>query len=161
MLDSHFSSSYIRQATPQEASTLSTLAFRSKQFWGYSSEFMEASRPDLTVGSEFIATNPVFLLEDADTIIGFYSLYDKGNKTVELEHFFVAPEKVGQGYGQKLWQHALATARSAGFHKVMIAADPNAEGFYRKMGALRVGEVPSIVAKVLPGRVLPLLEVTL
>lgn len=41
MLDSHFSSSYIRQATPQEASTLSTLAFRSKQFWGYSSEFME------------------------------------------------------------------------------------------------------------------------
>ena len=63
MLDSH----HIRQATVQEASILSTLAFRSKQFWGYNSEFMEASRLDLTIGSEFIATNPVFLFEDAET----------------------------------------------------------------------------------------------
>jgi len=39
----------------------------------------------------------------------------------------------------------------------MIDADPNAEGFYLKMGAERVGESPS---GSIPGRMLPLLQVS-
>jgi hypothetical protein len=92
MPDSHFSSLYIRQARAQEAAILSSLAFRSKQFWGYTADFMEAALPDLTLTPEFIAAHPVFLLEEAGEIVGFYSLHDEGNKTVELEHFFVAPD---------------------------------------------------------------------
>jgi hypothetical protein len=39
---------------------------------------------------------------------------------------------------------------------VWITADPNAEGFSTRLGARRVGEVPSTPA----GRMLPRLEVT-
>ncbi len=158
MTDLHSPSMHIRQTTPQDASLLTMLAFRSKQYWGYSSEFMEASQPDLTIRPEFIMANPVFVLEESRRIVGFYSLRDKENNIVTLEHFFVEPDRIGQGYGQCLWQHAIATTQDAGFQKMFIEADPNAEGFYKRMGAVRIGEVPSIVARIIPGRVLPLLE---
>jgi hypothetical protein len=39
----------IRQAIFGEGQLLSDLAFRSKAYWGYSSEFMEACQAELTV----------------------------------------------------------------------------------------------------------------
>jgi hypothetical protein len=47
-------------------------------------------------------------------------------------------------------------AAVAGFEYLEIAAEPNAEGFYRKMGAQSIGETPSAS---IPGRMLPLLRV--
>lgn len=49
-------------------------------------------------------------------------------------------------------------ARRLGFTRLTIDADPNAEPFYRAMGAVRIGAVPS---GSVPGRELPLLEVSL
>ncbi len=65
---------------------------------------------------------------------------------------WVAPERVGGG-GAALFAHAVETARAEGASQLRISSDPNAEGFYVKMGARRVGEVPSRP----PGRMLPLL----
>ncbi|CAH8245865.1 hypothetical protein WJ0W_003100 [Paenibacillus melissococcoides] len=45
----------IRKAKPDEAGYLSGLAFRSKAYWGYSHDFMEACRDSLTVSPERIA----------------------------------------------------------------------------------------------------------
>jgi hypothetical protein len=39
----------IRFATPDEAELLTSLAMRSKASWGYSAEFMEACRAELTI----------------------------------------------------------------------------------------------------------------
>jgi hypothetical protein len=50
------------------------------------------------------------------------------------------------------------TAAAAGFGELAIGAEPNAEGFCRRMGAERVGEIPS---GSIPGRTLPLLWVKL
>ena len=50
---------------------------------------------------------------------------------------------------------ALVLAAAAlGVTALSIESDPHAEGFYLRLGARRIGEVPS----TLPGRVLPLLE---
>ncbi|MGO9078340.1 MAG: GNAT family N-acetyltransferase [Streptosporangiaceae bacterium] len=65
---------------------------------------------------------------------------------------------IGTGLGRQLWQHALSTASAAGFTSLRVEADPNAEGFYRAMGARRVSQAPS--ASV-PGRFLPVLEMRL
>jgi hypothetical protein len=40
------------------------------------------------------------------------------------------------------------------YERLLIQSDPFAEGFYLRLGADRIGEVPS---QALPGRVLPLL----
>ena len=44
----------------------------------------------------------------------------------------------------------------------MLEADPNAEGFYAAMGAIRIGERKSPAAQEIePGRTLPLMRVEL
>jgi diamine N-acetyltransferase len=144
----------IRKAKREDAGVLSRLAFRSKAFWGYSDDFLEACREDLTVSPEFIDTSDVFVAELEDEIIAFYSLVRSKVKG-ELRDFFVAPEMIGKGIGKKLWEHMTETARKLQIQKVFIHSDPNAERFYEAMGAKRIGEV---VSSVFPNRKLPLME---
>lgn len=58
---------------------------------------------------------------------------------MELEHFWVEPSSIGRGLGRTLFDHAVATARTAGGRSLFIDSDPNAEPFYERMGAERVG----------------------
>ena len=53
---------------------------------------------------------------------------------------------------------AAKTAREAGATALVIGADPRAAGFYRRMGAVEAGVVPS---GSIPGRMLPLLKLRL
>ena len=70
---------------------------------------------------------------------GFYALVGR-DREVELEHLWVSPEHIGTGIGRALFDHAVSKAASLNAEAVRIEADPNAEGFYRRMGARRVGE---------------------
>lgn len=145
---------HLRAARRDEASLLSDLALRSKGHWRYESEFLEACRPALTLSADYIASSPVFVLEEDDSVVGFYGLRQHGID-VELLYFFVEPRAINRGFGKRLWAHAIETAARLGFQKVLIESDPNAEAFYQARGARRVGDVSSSVQ---PGRRLPLLE---
>jgi len=70
----------------------------------------------------------------------------------EAVHLFVEPDCVGQGIGRALWQHALAIAAGLGHRTLTVVADPNAAGFYRRMGAEPAGGQASDLE---PGRILP------
>lgn len=72
----------------------------------------------------------------------------------ELEDLWLDPQIIGRGLGRILFQHALGTAADERFEALLIEADPNAEGFYRVMGAIRVGSRQSSA-----GRTLPLLRI--
>jgi hypothetical protein len=64
---------------------------------------------------------------------------------------------MGHGLGRQLFEHAVARLRALAPGAVLgIEADPNAEAFYRHMGARRVGEVTRDWQGV--RRVLPYLE---
>lgn len=147
----------IRSAIESEASLLTELALRSKGHWGYDALFLEECRIDLTITPEYIASHPIFVVEENERVVGFYSLEKQAHGDVELMHLFVEPDAIGGGYGKRLWQHAVETARELGFQEMVIGSDPQAEAFYQAMGARRVGEVASIVR----GRMLPLLRFTL
>ncbi|QDS36153.1 GNAT family N-acetyltransferase [Brevibacillus brevis] len=146
----------IRRAKGHEASELSDLAYRSKAYWGYSDEFMEACRDDLTLSPAHIEEHEVYVLED-EGIKGFMSLEKDAEQEQWLLGFlFMEPEAVGKGYGKALWQHMVEVAQKLDIPVINIHSDPYAEPFYLSRGAKRVGE---IVSTVFPGRKLPLLEV--
>lgn len=143
----------LRPASPTEAATLSALAVRSKASWGYDESFLRACHAELTITPGFIEEAVVELAEVDGEIAGFFSLAP-WNSDIEVCHFFVDPAHVGRGVGRLLWSLAAERAAELGFSRVLIQSDPNAEGFYVKLGAERIGEVPS---QVQPGRRLPLL----
>ena len=149
----------IRPGQPDEATYLTDLTMCSKAHWGYDADFLAACRPGLTISTEYIASNPVYVAESDGTVIGFYSLVEEiPQQQVELDFLFIAPEAIGKGVGKRLWQHAVATAREHGYRLMSIVADPNAEVFYQRMGAVSVGAVPS---EAKAGRTLPLMHFSL
>lgn len=146
----------LRPARPDEAALLSDLALRSKGHWGYDQAFLERCRAELTLRPGDLAPRRAVVAELAGRVIGFVTLEGEPPEG-EIGALFVEPDAIGSGTGagRALFAHAVSVARAAGFARLRIDADPDAEGFYLRMGARRVGEAPS---GSVPGRVLPRLE---
>lgn len=144
----------LRAARASEVGALSELAMRSKAYWGYDEAFLEACRDELTFTANDLARLVVAELDGA--LAGMYTVEGRPPDGV-LGNLWVDPAAIGSGIGRRLWQHAVDSARVRGFTGLLIDADPNAEGFYLKMGAERIGETPS---GSIPGRILPLLRVS-
>lgn len=142
----------IRRAERADAEALTSLAHAAKRHWGYPDDLIELWKPDLTVTVEFIQALRVYCAVAGAEIRGFYALSQDG-AGFELEHMWVDPRHMGAGIGARLFRHAVSMVRSMGGSSLEIASDPNAEGFYLRMGARRIGTVASKPQ----GRELPLL----
>ncbi|WP_374204239.1 GNAT family N-acetyltransferase [Streptomyces sp. HPF1205] len=151
----------IRPARPEEAAALTALALRSKAYWGYDEAFMAACRDELTVAEDEVADRRTVVAQaqapDGERLLGFATL-EGYPPHGELGMLFVDPGSIGRGVGRLLFGHVAATAARLGFTRLSIDADPNAEPFYRAMGAVTVGRVPS---GSIAGRTLPLMTVDL
>jgi GNAT superfamily N-acetyltransferase len=132
----------IRRGLPEEVDTLTQIAHDAKRHWGYPEHWIEHWKDDLTISEDFVTANPVFVAEKDDQILGFYALIIRQDKA-ELDHLWVAPEYIGSGVGKELFIHAMQNAARRSVSEIEIVSDPNAEGFYRKMGAHRIGESAS------------------
>ena len=142
----------IRKAKVEDASPLTHIAFKSKGYWGYSDDFMIAWKDALTITVEDIPSKVIYLLEEDNTIKGFYCLCIE---TKKLESLFVTPTYIGQGIGKVLWKDILLKATEYGLSSFHFDSDPNAYEFYLKIGAKRIIYVESLV---IPGRIYPLME---
>jgi len=132
----------IRPAAKDEAGRLTQIAHDAKRYWGYPEHWIKHWQDDLTISPDFIVANQVFLAEQDDQILGFYALKIQHEKA-ELDHLWVAPEHIGTGVGKQLFLHAMQSSARRNISEIEILSDPNAEGFYQKMGAHRVGEAVS------------------
>lgn len=132
----------IRRAVSSDASILTQIAHDAKRYWGYPEHWIQHWESELTLSSDFISHNQVYAAEQNDEIVGFYALILRGERA-ELEHMWVAPAHIGEGIGKELFVHAMQTAAGENVSAVEISSDPNAEGFYKRMGAKRIGEVPA------------------
>lgn len=146
----------IRIALPEDAATLTKIAHDAKRHWGYPEHWITHWKDDLTISPDFVAANQVFVAEDGSQIMGFYALIIRQNKA-ELDHMWVAPAYIGSGVGKELFIHAMQNAAGSNLQEVTISSDPNAEGFYQKMGAHRVGETLSEIES--QSRTLPRLTI--
>ena len=143
----------LRTARPEESHALTLLTHASKRIWGYPEDWISLWRDQLTVSADYIKSQNVFVAVRGTEIVGMCAL-DGSGQTRNVEHFWVAPQEMGQGIGRRLWEYLVDEARSQGVRLLTIGSDPGAEGFYLKMGARRIGEISSKPA----GRKLPLLE---
>jgi GNAT superfamily N-acetyltransferase len=147
----------LRRARPDEAEAITALALRSKRLWGYDESFMARVTADMTLRSADLERDFVEVLEAAGRILGFYRLQRRPG-CAWLEDLFIDPVAVRSGHGRRLFERACQVARAWGYTILELESDPNAEPFYVRWGAQRVGTRPS---KPIPGRMLPWLRVRL
>jgi GNAT superfamily N-acetyltransferase len=149
----------IRPARPEDAATLTAIAHAAKRVWGYPEEVLAAWSPLLTITPADFAVLDVFVATDGQALLGFGAI-DAALPEPALEHLWVVPAAMRRGVGSALFAHAVAVARARSARALRIEADPFAEPFYLRLGAVRVGALPAPLPGA-PQRVLPLLQFAL
>jgi len=138
----------MQSATEGMEPILTNLANKAKSHWGYPPELMNLWRKQLVIQPGYLKENIVEVAFEGVKEIGFYSI---NIGTAELDNFWVDPEFIGTGIGKKMFQGVQDKMKEMGIQEIDIISDPNASGFYEKMGARRVGEVESVpIGRILP-----------
>ncbi len=144
----------IEKPKPEDAEELTKVAIVSKKHWGYPDRWFDLWKDELLITPESIRSREFYVCRNRKEVVFIYSVQHISGKKYELEDCWVAPQYIGKGYGRVLFEHLESTLESLDCRKLVIESDPNAEGFYLRMGAIRVGEKASKIK----GRVLPILE---
>lgn len=145
----------IRKAELIEHKILTSISFQSKSHWNYPAHYYDIWRDELTITPEYIDNNTVFVYEQQNRLWAYYSLTElEENIKVRgieltaglwLEHMFVLPDLLGRGVGSALFTHCAGVLTRRKHKRIHILADPNAVGFYLKMGCVFEKDYPSTI----------------
>lgn len=159
--------SMIRPANIKDSCILTEISFSSKRYWKYPEKYYRVWANELTITPDYISSNEVWVYESGREIVAYYSLVTL-NKEIKvagialarghwLEHMFTKPAYIGIGIGTELVVHLRNRCIQKKIEELNILADPNAKGFYEKMGCRYVQEFPStIMGRTTPHLVLSL-----
>ncbi|MDQ3640577.1 MAG: GNAT family N-acetyltransferase [Actinomycetota bacterium] len=143
----------VRAGRREESALLSELAVRSKSYWGYDSDSLDACREELRLHCDDFDALVVRVAElDDGRIAGFYGLAEVDEAEVDVRYLFVDLPFIRHRIGRRLFSDLVQTASEMGLRALRIDADPGAAAFYERMGAERAGDAPS---GSIPGRFLP------
>lgn len=129
-------------ATPVDSDLLSDIAIESKGHWGYPRETLELWRKDLRIAPAYIDAHTVRIIRVDAEAAGFFAI--KNEEEPILDHLWLLPRFIGKGIGALAFKEILRECRQLGIREFVIVSDPDAEGFYLRQGAVRIGEVESI-----------------
>ncbi len=154
-------------AEERDHDMLTTIAFSAKRHWNYPEHYFELWKDELTISEEYIKNNLVYKACYLDKIPGFYSIVENkadfysGEVFVEkgfwLEHIFILPKYHKMGIGRLMIDHAKQVSKTKGIKMLKIFVDPNATGFYEKIGACLSYNSPSSI----PGRTIPVYSLSI
>jgi GNAT superfamily N-acetyltransferase len=133
----------IRLARRSEIEKLEALMRRSLSVWNYSEEALNTLMDNLTITPEMISKSIVYVAELKNKIKGFWCVY-----TIEElaeARFYIEPSSIKTGIGTLLWEKILADLRDKELNYFTFVSDANAQGFYEKKGAIKIGTQPSIL----------------
>jgi GNAT superfamily N-acetyltransferase len=123
----------LRPARVEDGPRLREIAIAAKAHWGYDVEQVRAWGAEITVVSEEGGKDAVVAEEEGGAIVGWASVEPR-NDAWWLEDLWVDPGGMRAGVGSRLFREAARMARSAGAARMEWEAEPNALGFYEKMG---------------------------
>jgi GNAT superfamily N-acetyltransferase len=132
----------IRDATTDEQRELTRLCVRATMQAGYDQAFIDRAIPGLTVTLPLITAGCVQVAEHKPgEVLGVVMVAMTGLQGIALLHgLYVDPPSWKRGVGRVLFEAAIARTKALKAGVLVIYAEPSAEGFYKRMGATRVGE---------------------
>jgi GNAT superfamily N-acetyltransferase len=140
----------LRAARPDEGARLKQIAIAAKASWGYERKKVERWADQGDFSPRRLAELAVFVAESGGRAVGWCSLLAK-DETWWLEDLWIEPGWIGKGVGARLFEHAVAHARAHGGSRLEWEAEPNAVGFYERMGGRYVRDSdPSAWDRIIP-----------
>ncbi len=143
----------IRPADVVDSDILTSISFAAKRYWKYPEEYYGVWKDELTITLDYINNNQVHVAMVEDDVVGFISIaelkddFQTGEFLIRkgywLDHIFINPDYIGRKVGTKLISFAKELCRSKNITSLHILSDPYAKGFYDRIGAQFIEEVPS------------------
>ena len=131
----------IRDALPDEAAALEALHRRSSDVWEEYRAQLGANPDAIEPPHQAIAEGRVRVAVDASQRrLGFSVVQPVEAGRCQLDDLFVEPESMGLGVGRLLVGDAASRAAAAGATYIDVIANPNALGFYEKLGFEIIGD---------------------
>ncbi|CAI2765724.1 GNAT family N-acetyltransferase [Flavobacterium collinsii] len=147
----------IEKANTTDSEILTQITKKSKAYWGYSAEQIQKWEVSLTISQDYIREHDVFKLVKDNVIIGYYSYLFEDGKNVKMDNLFILPEYIGKGFGKYLFLDFLNRMKEAEIQTIQLDSEPNAEGFYSKMGFVKIGAFETAIKD----RFMPVMEMKL
>lgn len=146
----------IRAVRAGEGELLREIAIAAKSYWGYDSTWVREWAEGGDFSADALAQREVYVADVGSAPVGWEATIPKG-EVCWLEDLWVAPAWIGKGIGTRLWRYAAEHAQRLGARRLEWEAEPNAVGFYERMGGryLRDSEASEW------GRALPVMGVDL
>ena len=132
----------VRNARPDEQRELTRLCVRATMHAGYDEAFIDRAMPGLTVPLPLITGGCVQVAEEeTGKVVGVVIVTHTSLQGIALLYgMFVQQAHCKRGVGRVLFGAAAHRAKALKAGALMIYAEPSAEGFYKRMGAIRIGE---------------------
>jgi GNAT superfamily N-acetyltransferase len=123
----------IRPVVPDEGERLREIAIAAKGYWGYDRDRVTdwAATGDLSPAA--LRQKDFYLAAVKGRVVGWAAAIGKGD-VWWLDDLWIEPEWMGKDIGSRLFRHMAERGRRAGRVRMEWEAEPNALGFYEKMG---------------------------
>jgi GNAT superfamily N-acetyltransferase len=144
----------IRPGHAGEGAILREIAIAAKSHWGYDRTWVTQWVEDGGFSDEALGGRDIYVAEVRGKPVGWAASLLKGD-VCWLDDLWVEPSWIGKGIGSGLWRHVAEVASKLGAVRVEWEAEPNAVGFYEKMGGKYLRDSESSEW----GRVLPVMGV--
>jgi GNAT superfamily N-acetyltransferase len=136
----------VRPAGPADHARLRELTFESKAHWGYERGLVRLWADNLG----FEPGQERWVAEVDGEIVGWAGLIPPAEGVAVLDDLWVAPAAMGRGLGGRLFRLAAERARELGAERPEWGADPNAVGFYEKLGGRKLRDHVTEWGRVAP-----------
>jgi len=134
----------IRPPKSEEGERLRAIAASAKAHWGYDEEWVRGWAAQGDFSPEALAARPVLVADLGGRAVGFATLTPAGEVCI-LDDLWVVPDRIGHGIGTRLFEACVERARDLGAERLEWEAEPNAVGFYERMGGRYLRESPPTV----------------
>jgi GNAT superfamily N-acetyltransferase len=124
----------VRPAGAADYEPLRELTFESKAHWGYDRDLVRSWADGLSFDSDCER----WVAELDGTIVAWAALAPPADGVAVLDHLWVDPAWMGRGLGSLLFRLAADRARELGAQRLEWSAEPNAVGFYEKLGGRKL-----------------------
>jgi GNAT superfamily N-acetyltransferase len=120
----------LRPAVPDDYERVRELTHESKAHWGYDRDFVRRWAEALS----FETDRERWIAELDGEIVAWAALVPPADGVVVLDDLWVDPAWMGRGLGSRLFRLAADRARELGAVRLEWGSEPNAVGFYEKVG---------------------------
>ena len=141
----------VRAADPGEGERLRELAIAAKAYWGYDVAWVRRWAYDGDFSPEALTGKDVWVAEAEGRAIGWAALIKADEPgVVVLDDLWVEPAWIGKGVGSLLFRRAAERGIELGARRLEWEAEPNAVGFYERLGGHRLRDSKTVWDRTIP-----------